>query len=316
MGNLRVSNEAILAKIESVYGTDPVPVVGTNAVLTMTPQLDFEGLRMVDRNPVRANINTLQQVYGGTLAKLSFSCEIKGSGAAGTAPEIGTLLRMCAMGETIVAATSVTYKPISSSHESGTLYYYEGGRKLHKLTGARGNVTFRLAAGGLAVAEFEFTGHYTAPTDVSQPAPTYNSQVPRAALNMAFSLGGVTSLIAREWSIGLNNTIAMPPSLAAADGYGEVQVTRQDVAGEIVMDAELASVIDTDAQLIAGTGITWASGTLGSVAGNRIAFSSATSGLVWRNRQIGEADGMRIRTKPFGLQDSSSGNDAVAVAFT
>lgn len=316
MGNLRVSNEVILAKTEVTYGTDPTPTAADDAILAMSPQLSFEGLRMNERPSARANLNQIQQVYGGALARLSFSCELKGSGTAGTAPEIGSLLKACAMSETVVASTSVTYKPKSSTHDSITLWWYEGGRKLHKLNGARGNVRFRLGAGGLAVAEFEFVGHYVAPTDASQPTPTYNTQVPRAALNMAISLGGVTSIIVREWNVGLNNTIATPPSIAAADGYGEVQVTRQDVAGEITMDAELASVIDTDAQLAAGTGIAFASGTLGSVAGNRIAFSSASGGLYWRDRQIGEADGMRIRTKPFGLVDSSSGDDALAVAFT
>ena len=61
-------------------------------------------------------------------------------------------LRRVAGTETIVASTSVTYKPISSLHESLTLYWYEGGRKLHKLTGARGTASVRIGAGGLAVA--------------------------------------------------------------------------------------------------------------------------------------------------------------------
>lgn len=316
MGNLRVSNEVILAKTETVYGTDSTPTVGANAVLVQNPSISYEGLRMNDRSVIRANLNTEQQIYGGTLARLSFACELKGSGTAGTAPEIGAMLEACGMGETIVASTSVTYKPISSSHKSITLWWYEGGRKKHVLNGARGNVSFRLAAGGIAVAEFEFVGHYTAPADIAQPSPTYNSQIPKAVLNMAVSLGGVTTMIVREWSLNLGNTLAMPPSIAAADGFGEVQITRADVAGELVMDSELASVIDVDAQLAAGTGITFLSGTLGSTAGNRVAFTGATNGLYWRNRNIGEADAMRIRTMSFGIKDSSTGNDAIAVAFT
>lgn len=316
MGNLRVSNEVLLAKVESSYNTDSVPVVGTNAVLVQNPRFQAEGLRMNERPSIRANLNMVQSVFGGQLARLSFACELKGSGTAGTAPEIGVLLRGCAMGETVVAVTSVTYKPISSSHESLTLYWYEGGRKLHKLTGARGTVTFRLAAGGIAVAEFEFVGHYTNPADIAQPSPTYNTQVPKPVLNMAISLGGVTNIIAREWSLSLNNTLATPPSIAATDGFGEVQVTRQDVAGEITLDSELASVIDLDTQLSSGTGITFGSGQLGSTAGNRIVFTGATSGMYWRDRQIGEADGMRIRTMPFGIADSATGNDAISCVFT
>lgn len=316
MGNLRVSNEVILGKIEVTYNTDPTPTAGSNAILVQTPSLTNEGLRMQERPVVKANLNQVQQVYGGKLARLAIPCEMKGSGTAGTAPEIGPLLRACGMGETIVASTSVTYKPISSAHESITLWYYEGGRKLHKITGARGNVTFSYKAGEIPMANFEFVGHVSDPTDASLPTPTVSAVVPRAALNMAVSLGGVTSMIMREWSIGLNGTLAMPPSIAATDGYGEIQITRQDIAGSLTMDAELASLIDTDAQLSAGTGITFLSGTHGSVGGNKIAFTGATSSFYWRDRTIGEADGMRIRTKAFGIADSSSGNDAISLVFT
>jgi hypothetical protein len=316
MGNLRVSNEVILAKIESVYGTDPAPSAGSNAVLVQNVSAGPVGLRMNDRPAVRANIGKLKQVFGGKLYHLAFDVEIKGSGAAGTAPEHGVLLRACGMGETVVASTSVTYKPISTSHESITLWWYEGGRKLHKLNGAVGMASMKLSAGGLALYSFDFFGHHVDPTDASQPAPTYGSQVPKPALSMAISLGGVTGIIVREWSLGLNNVIAQPPSIAAADGYGQIQITGRDVAGEITMDAELASVIDVDAQHSAGTGITFLSGTLGSVAGNRVAVTGATNGLYWRDRNHGEGEGQRIRTMPFGIEESSTGNDEIAIAYT
>ena len=316
MGNLRVSNDVILAKIETTYNTDPTPVVGTNAILVNgTPNFSAEGLRMNERAAIRGSLGQLQQVFGGQLGKVSFQVEVKGSGTAGTAPECGPLLRACAMGETLVAVTSATYKPISTTHESITIYWYEGGRKLHKLTGARGNVTLKVTAGGIAYFDFEFTGHYTNPTDQSQPTGTYNSQVPRAALSMAITVGAV-SIVVREWSVGLNNTIAMPPSVSAADGYSEIQVTKRDVRGEIILEAELLSVIDVDAQLSAGTASTFASGTLGSVAGNRFVASSATSGLVWLDRQFGEGDGLRIRTMPFQLVETAAQNDEVSWAFT
>jgi len=316
MGNLRISNEVILAKIETTYNTDPVPTAGTNAVLVQNVGFSLEGLRMNDRPAVRANIGKLQQVFGGKLAKLTFDVEVKGSGTAGTAPEAGTLLRACGLVETVVASTSVTYKPISTSHESITLYWYEGGRKLHKITGARGSVSLKLSAGGLALYSFEFTGHHLDPSDIAQPSPTYGSVVPRTALNMAVSLGGVTNIIPREWMVNLNNQIAMPPSIAATDGYGEVQITGRDVSGTFTMDSELASVIDTDAQHTAGTGLTFASGTLGTTAGNRFTLTSASNGLYWTDRNWADADGQRIRNMPFKIVESSTGNDEVALAYT
>jgi hypothetical protein len=114
MGGLRISNEVILAKTEVTYNTDPVPVVGTNAILIRNANLSSEGLRMNDRGAIRASIGQLQQVYGGQLKRLTFECEVKGSGAAGTAPEIGPLIEACGFDETIVGATSATYKPESA----------------------------------------------------------------------------------------------------------------------------------------------------------------------------------------------------------
>ena len=315
MGNLRVSNETILAKIEVTYNTDPVPVVGTNAILVMNPAFSAEGLRMNERPSIRASLGDVQAVFGGRLARLNFDVEAKGSGTAGTAPELGPLLRGCAMGETLVAVTSATYKPISTTHESLTFYYYEGGRKLHKITGARGTFSFKVTAGGLGMFTFSFVGHYTEPTDIAQPVPVYNATVPKAALSMAIAVGGV-NVVTREWSVDVANTIAMPPSLAAADGYSEIQITNRNVAGSMTIESELASVIDVDTQLKAGTGSTFGSGTLGSVAGNRLVVSSATSGLYWKGVSLSDGDGLRLRTMAFGLVESASLNDEMAIAWT
>jgi len=314
MGGLRKSNEVIYAKTESAYGTDPTPTT-TDAILVRNVQMRSEGLRMNDRGAVRASIGKLQKVYGGQLKRISFECEVKGSGSAGTAPEIGPLLEACGMEETIVGATSATYTPESASHESVTLYYFEGGRKRHILTGCRGNVTFRLEAGGILLAIFEFVGHFSEPTDQSLPSPSYDSAVPRAGLSMAVAINGVTAIVAKSWEWGLNNVIAMPPSLSAADGYGEILLTGRDVRGQIVIEAELDSVIDIDALLSGGTRFAFASGTLGSVAGNRVAITTPASSTYVEDTEGGDADGLALRTVQLAVDDSTP-NQELSVAFT
>jgi hypothetical protein len=316
MGSLRVKNEVILAKIESVYNTDPVPVAATNAVLVRNLSPASEGLRMNDRAAIRGSLGTLQYVFGGKLQKLSFEIEAKGSGTAGTAPEIGPLLRACALGETIVGATSVTYKPVSTNHESVTIYWYEGGRNLHKLTGARGTCKFTVTAGGLGLFQFEFTGHYTAPTTTSsQPTPTYNATVPKAALSLAVTLGG-TAVVCREYTIDLGNKLVIPPSLAASDGYADVLISDRDVQANLTVESELYSTIDFDTLLPNGTGSTLAGGTLGGTAGNRLAIASSTSGAVVQDMSWSEGEGLRLRQIPLRLKETSAGDDEVSFAFT
>lgn len=315
MGGLRISNEVIFAKTEVTYGTDPTPVEGTNAVLVRNVQLSSEGLRMTDRGAIRASIGQLQKIYGGQLKRISFECEVKGSGAAGTAPEIGPLLEACGLDETVVAATSVTYKPESSAHESVTIYYFEGGRKRHILTGCRGNVTLRLEAGGILIAAFDLVGHYSEPTDQSLPSPTYNSTVPRAALSMAVAINGITAIVAKSWEWNLNNTIATPPSISAADGYGEVLITKREVMGSILIESELDSVIDIDALLSGGTRFAFTSGTLGSVAGNRVVVSTPSSSTYVTDTTLQDADGLRLRNVPLAVDDSTA-NQEISIAFT
>jgi hypothetical protein len=315
MGGLRISNEVILAKTEVTYNTDPVPVVGTNAMLIRNANLSSEGLRMADRGAIRASIGQLQSIYGGQLKRLTFECEVKGSGAAGTAPEIGPLIEACGFDETIVGATSATYTPESATHESVTIYYYEGGRKKHILTGCRGTMTLRLEAGGILIIAFEFVGHHTIPGDVALPSPTYNATVPRAALGMAVAINGVSAIVAKSWEWATNNTIAEPPSIAATDGYGEIILTKRDVKGSILVESELASVIDIDTLLSAGTRFAFASGTLGSVAGNRVVVSTPASSTYITDTELQDADGLRLRNVMLAVDDSTA-NTELSIAFT
>lgn len=315
MSGHRVSNEVILAKTEVTYGTDPVPVAATNAVLVRNPSWSQEGLRMQDRGAVRSSIGKLQKIYGGELRRISFEVELKGSGTAGTAPEIGPLLEACGMEETIVAVTSVTYKPESDAHESVTIYHYEFGRKLHILTGCRGTVTFRIEAGGIAVAAFEFVGHWTQPTDASQPSPTYNSQVPKPVLGLSATFNSVATLVIPSYEISLNNELAYNGSIAASDGYGPVTIANRDVMGSIVIESELDSVIDIDSLLVAGTRFAFSGGTIGSTAGNRLTISTPSSSTYITETSPGNSNGVAMRNVGFAVDDSTA-NQEVSIAFT
>lgn len=314
MGGLVLTNEVILAKTESTYNTDATPAT-TDAILVRQVSMQSEGLRMVDRGAIRGSLGKLQRIYGGQLKRITFECEVKGSGAAGTAPEIGALLKACGMDETIVASTSVTYQPYSTTQSSATIYWYEGGRKRHILTGCRGTVSFSVEAGGILVAAFEFVGHYTEPTDQSQPTPTYDSTVPVAALGLTISINGVTAISTKGYSWALNNVIAMPPSLSQTDGYGQIILTGRDVTGEITIESELDAVIDLDSLFSAGTRFAFAGGTIGGTAGNRVTLSTPASSTYITDMAVEEADGLRLRRVPLAVDDSTADQE-ISVAFT
>lgn len=94
----------LLAKIESVYGTDPTPTGAANAILvrnmTVTPQeADF-----ADRDLVRPYLGRSEQLPAAIRALVEFEVEIAGAGTAGTAPGYGPLLRACGFAEQLLAA--------------------------------------------------------------------------------------------------------------------------------------------------------------------------------------------------------------------
>ena len=310
-----VNREVITAKIETTYNTDSTPA-GTDAVLVENPSWSMEGLRMVDRPSVRSNIGKLQQTYAGTLMQVSFDVEMKGAGAvysASVLPEMDALLRACGFGQTLVvtaSSESVTYAPVSTGHESVTIYYYQDGLR-HILTGCRGNVSFNLETGNYGRASFTMTGHATAVSDTAMVTPTYDSAVPPAVIGAAFSIDSYAAVIS-GLSFDMSNTIATPPDFNAADGYSAVQLTQRDVNGSIDPEAVLVATEAFEANFKAGASMALATGDIGSTQYNK--YSATMPAVYYRGISPGDRDGVRAYDMPIGCAESS-GDDEVSILF-
>lgn len=305
------NRELILIKVESTYNTDSVPVVGTDAVLISNPSWAHEGARRLTREHVKSTLDTLKQIYGGSLKSVSFDMEMKGSGAAGTAPEMGAALRACGLDETVVASTSVTYLPLSVSLESATIYYYQDGKR-HILTGCRGNVSFNLSAGEFGVASFNFTGHIGTVADVALPSGTFDTTLPVPLIGLSFTIGAYAAEInALEFS--LNNQILTPASISASDGYGEIRIGGRDVSGSIDPEDQLIATKDFLADWTADTELALDTGAIGTVAGN--IFQITMPAVAYREAAPGDRDMVRTMQLGFGAGVSAS-DDEVSLAFT
>lgn len=162
---------AILAKIETTYGTDPTPTGSANAILISNQSITPLNAHNVDRAVVREYLGGSEQLVGVSYKSVAFDVEASGAGAAGTAPAYGPLLRMCGFAETVSAGNQVEYNPISASFESGTIYYYDDG-VLHKLLGARGSFKMNMGLGNRPVFSFNFIGLDGGETAAANPAQT------------------------------------------------------------------------------------------------------------------------------------------------
>lgn len=309
--------EGILAKIETTYNTDPTPTTASNSVLVEGLGWSHAGARMIDRPAARPSLGKLQSVFGGTLAQVSFSCEIKGPGSAYSAsvrPEIDALLRACGLAATIVTtggSESITYKPASSSIESCTIYFYRDGKR-QILTGCRGTVEFSCKTGERAIAKFTLTGHIAAETDTALPTFTFASTMPPAIKAGAFTIGAYSAII-DSYSCNLNNKVATPPNLSATDGYGEIRITGRDVSGSFDPEDVLVATYPFLANWKAGTTAALATGVISGAQYNRFAFSNPVA--YYREVAPGERDGITTLSLTCGFAESS-GDDEVSLAFT
>lgn len=202
-------SKILLAKIETVYGTDAVPTPAANAILaTDVKLLPMEGTD-VSRDLDLPYIGPQGTIPNELHAKLSFKVELAPSGTAGTAPAWGTLLRACGCAQTINAATSVVYNPITDSHESATFYLWIGSTR-YVLLGARGTARFTINAQGIPYIEFEFTGLFTQPSEQARTTPTLTAfQKPRVASTAntpTFTINAV-AMVMRSFELDLRNKV-------------------------------------------------------------------------------------------------------------
>lgn len=201
--------KVLLAKIEATYGTDANPTGAANAILASEISIQpMEGSDL-DRGHDTPYLGANATIPVDVHSVATFKVELAGSGAAGTAPGWGPLLRACGVAETVSAGTSVLYNPISDAFESVTTYLNIDGT-LYALIGARGNCDITVNASGIPQLEFTFTGLWVKPTAQALPTPVYSAfQKPLAgskANTPTFTIDGDAHVL-RSFKLGLGNDV-------------------------------------------------------------------------------------------------------------
>lgn len=301
----------LLFKTETTYGTDPVPTGAANAVLGV----DFKLMPMEGQDLSRA----LDMPYMGAEPtipadlhmKMSFKVELAPSGVAGTPPAWGPLLRACGCAQTILAATSVTYNPVSSGHESGTFYFYLGAT-LYKMMGARGTAKFTIGASAIPYVEFDFTGLFTVAGEGTRPTPTLTGFVkPQSASKTntpVFTLGGV-SLVMRQFALDLGNQVETrflinSESVLLVDRSEKIDVTVEAEALTVINPYQLAANQSTQAIVLQH----------GTVAGARATINAP---LAQMQRPSGLENSQNIVEWPLSLVPlPNTGNDQWTLVLT
>lgn len=232
---LLMRNVALLAKVEATYGVDPVPAAA-NAILVSDVKLTPMNMRTVSRDLIRSFLGSSEQLPTEIYTGIEFTCELAGSGAAGTAPALGPLLRACGFAETINAGVSVVYAPVSTGFESLTFHANLDG-VLHKGLGARGTVRLSLKNHDRPTARFMFQGIFVAVADAALPAVDLSAWQRPQPVNKTntpgITLHGYSAPLS-DLQIDVANQVQFKSFVGGTDF---VQITDRSVTGNVLMQA-------------------------------------------------------------------------------
>lgn len=190
-----MDRQLLLAKIETVYGTD-AEAAAANTVLAENVRYTPRG-QTVTSAPAKPGVGPTPGQVTGEHGELTFEVPLAGSGTAGTAPPWGVLMLAAGWDEAVVEDTSVTYALAVNPQaaDSMTLVWRDARRK-HTLVGARGRVGLRVVAGQRPMLTFTFRGLHA---DVAAGAALAHADAtwtgwsdakPVAQGRTTFSLGG------------------------------------------------------------------------------------------------------------------------------
>ena len=235
-------NQRVAAfKIETVVGTDALPD-GSNAMLVRNLQFTPLEADEIKRDFAKAHLGNNEIGYTNLRSTLSFEVELAGSGAAGTAPAYGPLLRACGFQEVIDPGVDVTYSPVSDAFEAGTMYFEQDGN-LHKMYACRGSADFVIPKNAYPFMRFNFVGLYNNPTAGSIATPDFSAFVAPLEINYdntsTAQLHG-QDVVLQNLELKMNNNVG----LRNLPNQKEVRLKDRGPDGSIQFDAVAVSTFN------------------------------------------------------------------------
>lgn len=251
MANRQIKRTVILLKQEATYGTDAVPTGAANALLVSGLSINPLSASNAKRDNIRPYFGGSEELPGPRYVTMDFSLEATGAGAVATAPAWGPALQSCGFAETLTATLRTDYTLITDLLKSCTIYWFDDGL-LHKATGCYGNPTLKFAVGEIPKIAYTFTGLYSTPTVLNNPAATLTAwkqpQVVMSANSAGINLGGThatgvapvivggTTFPSQGIEISINNKVDFNALL----GGETVDISDREVTAKVTFDMTAA----------------------------------------------------------------------------
>jgi len=316
-----IRKTVIMAALESTYGSYPTFDPATDTLLISDVEMSYTSNNQ-ERDVIRAYLGASEELVGDDYMTFTFSVELAPSGTVAVAPAWGRLLRACGMAETVVAAKSVYYTPVSNGFSSLSFRYFIDGVR-YMAHGARGTFELVMGIGEIPKIKFTFLARYSQanPHSVATPGSVgyaawkpplmvtnYNSGMVKigASYNLATdTITGGDTYASRGFSFQMANDTVYQAML----GIDRVLITDRKPAGSITLDLAGADEVQFRTDVRANTlrSLTFDHG-LG--AGNRVVVH--TPAAQFTNPQIVDQDGVAM-TKFDVRYVPVNGDDEVAI---
>lgn len=319
-----IRNTVITAKIETTYATDAAPTGAANAMLVSDMSINVLEAQNVSRDLVRGYFGGSEQLVGTANKRVGFTIELAGSGTKSVAPAFAPLLLACGMEQKTITPSGGTahieFWPVSTAIPSVTIYYYDDGA-LHKLLGARGNVTLNAKAGERPTLVFDFVGIDGGDTAVTNATPVFSSWKKPVTMTMANTtqdftlacdledgdLDGGTIYPSTGLTLNFNNAVNFAPMLSKET----VELTQRDIGGNVELELtaaqEVALLADIKANASKSIGFH-----IGNVTGNSVIVYAPNVQFI--NPTKTELNGKRMCGYDLRFMPSA-GNDDLVLAF-
>ena len=260
----------IAAKKEVTYGTDPVPTLAADAVLTRNYSTTPVEVDQIDRNLDSRRYGATRQKPSNVRQRSSYEVELAGSGAAGTAPAWMRLLSAAGMRDAVIAAGATATQTFAQpSDPKGSLAEYSWtDNQLRKALGQRGSFSLDFTAGALPFASLTMTGllPVAAPRAVEVPgAADFTKWIEPVEVNNENSLftldgfGAVTRSLRIDAGVNAN--------LRSLVGARYIKSGDHNATARVVIEAPSIAAKDYLAKLQTGDLVAWKF-THGKTAGN------------------------------------------------
>lgn len=311
MSGLSFEKMLLLAKAQSAIDTEPTMTAATTAILASGIAPSVLEAEFVERNNMKPYKGNSGKLVTGVHRMFEYEIEMAGSGAAGTAPAFGDIIKGCGFAATTVASTSVAYAPVSSGEPWVAHHVYMDGLRFKMLNG-KGSLSLDFTAKGIPKAKFKYLGAYEAMTDTTFPSGTdytaFKDPLTVGKVNTpTFTFFGQT-LCMQALTLDLANTLGWTERV----NYAGARSPNRKPTGTIV--AELGTVAELNWGETIRAGTTGVVQLIHGVTAGYIVQLDMPKIRITSKPTIQNVDGIAVITASYDIEPSS-GNDEMVLTF-